>query len=107
MSISSLGIVGSLASSSLVQRGADVEKTERDTADANRAAEAVARAERAAGIGQTEEDAATSERDADGRRLWERPEDANKPTEEAVAEETTAPVKDPTGQSGGLLDISG
>ena len=72
MSIGSLGIVGSLAGTSLAQKSAEVDKTQRDAADASRQTDATARAENAEGIGQTEEDSGAGERDADGRRLWER-----------------------------------
>ena len=111
MSIGSLGIVGSLAGTSLAQKGAEVDKTQRDAADAARQSEAAARAESAAGIGETEEESQAGERDAEGRRLWERPE---KKSNSAAAEEeagastpATVPVKDPAGLSGGILDLTG
>ncbi|MGI8979490.1 MAG: hypothetical protein ACR2FY_09715 [Pirellulaceae bacterium] len=108
MSIGSLGIVGSLAGTALVQKSADVDKTQRDAADAARKTEATARAESAEGIGQTEEESQAEERDADGRRLWER--QAKKPTEEEEAAASTAAAalaKDPEGVSGGTLDLTG
>ena len=80
MSIGSLGIVGSLAGTALAQKSAEVDKTQRDAADAARKTEATSRAESAEGIGQTEEESQAGERDADGRRLWERP--AKKPAED-------------------------
>ena len=110
MSIGSLGIVGSLAGTTLVQKSADVDKTQRDAADAARKTEAAALAESAEGIGQTEEESQAEERDADGRRLWERP--AKKPADEQNEEITAstpaiALVKDPEGISGGTLDLTG
>lgn len=110
MSIGSLGIVGSLAGTALAQKSAEVDKTQRDAADAARKTEAASRAESAEGIGQTEEESQAGERDADGRRLWERP--AKKPAEDEngeLAASTPAEVlaKDPAGISGGTLDLTG
>lgn len=110
MSIGSLGIVGSLAGTALVQQSADVDKTQRDAADAARQTEATARAESAEGIGQTEEESQAGERDADGRRLWERKGKTPVVDEDAeIAASTPAEVlaKDPAGISGGTLDLTG
>jgi hypothetical protein len=107
MSIASLGLVGSLAGTAVSQRAGDAEKTERETVEQDRTAQAAGRAENAAGIGQTEEDSQTAERDADGRRLWERPP-AAKPAAEAPPEESRAALsKDPSGACGGLVDLVG
>jgi hypothetical protein len=107
MSIGSLGIVGSLAGTPLTQKAAEVDKTQRDAADAARQTDAAARAESAQGIGQTEEESEASERDADGRRLWERQQ--KKPAEQEAAASTSAEThaKDPEGISGGILDLTG
>ena len=108
MSIGSLGIVGSLAGTALTQKAAEVDKTQRDAADASRQTDAAARAESAEGIGQTEEDSQAGERDADGRRLWER--SAKKPKEDepsAASTPAAALAKDPAGISGGILDLTG
>lgn len=107
MSIGSLGIVGSLAGTPLTQKAAEVDKTQRDAADAARQTDAAARAESAQGIGQTEEESEASERDADGRRLWER--QAKKQAEEEQTASTPAEThaKDPEGLSGGVLDLTG
>jgi len=106
MSIGSLGIVGSLAGTSLAQKSAEVDKTQRDAVDASRQKDATARAESAEGIGQTEEDSQAGERDADGRRLWERSAET-KTNEEAASTSATAIAKDPDGISGGKLDLTG
>ena len=108
MSIGSLGIVGGLAGTALPQRAAEAEKAARETTDEARAAQSGERAESAAGIGQTEEDAQTSERDADGRRPWEIAAQ-EKASQETAAEESPATKlsKDPTGESGGELDLVG
>ena len=110
MSIGSLGIVGGLAGTSLPQRAAEAEKTQRETIEQARAAQASEHAENAAGIGQTEEDSQTSERDADGRRLWEKQQRAKKPdpaTPPATTDSTVPLAKDPTGSCGNQLDLVG
>lgn len=107
MSIGSLGIVGSLAGTALTQKAAEVDKTQRDAADAARKTDAAARAESAEGIGLTEEESEANERDADGRRLWERQQ--KKPAEEEQAASTPPETlaKDPEGISGRKLDLTG
>jgi hypothetical protein len=109
MSIGSLGIVGGLAGTPLPQRAAEADKTQRETIEQTRAAEASEQAENAAGIGQTEEDSQTSERDADGRRPWEQQRRANKKSSEPPPLATSQPplAKDPHGECGGSLDLVG
>jgi hypothetical protein len=107
MSIGSLGIVGSLVGTSLAQRSAEVDKTQRDAADASRQSDAAARAESAEGIGQTEEDSQAGERDADGRRLWERNAKTTTVEDAAASTPATTAAKDPDGISGGILDLTG
>ncbi len=68
------------------------------------------RAENAQGIGATDgEEHATAERDADGRRLFEKP--LGRRAKQAVAPEPppseTHQSKDPTGESGQSLDLTG
>jgi hypothetical protein len=93
-----------------VHKTADVDKAQRESADAVRQADAESRAESAAGIGQTEEESQAGDRDADGRRLWERPAE-NKGGPSPDASEETQPespiAKDPTGECGQSLDITG
>jgi hypothetical protein len=108
MSIASLGIAGSLAGTSLPQRAAETDKTQRERADQDRAVDAAEQAENAAGIGETEEDSQTSERDADGRRLWEQPTPAQAKTPDAEPQPIASPLsKDPTGSRGSQLDLLG
>lgn len=109
MSIGSLGIVGSLAGAPLAQKTAEVDKTQRDAADAARQVDAAAKAESAAGIGETQEESQASERDADGRRLWEQQAKKKEAEDEDVAASIAevVPAKDPTGLSGGTLDLTG
>ena len=108
MSIGSLGIVGSLAGTALTQKVAEIDKTQRDAADAARQSDAATRAQSAEGIGQTEEDSETGERDADGRRLWERTAMKISEKEDTPAStQDAALAKDPAGISGGVLDLTG
>ena len=111
MSIGSLGIVAGLAGTPLTQRAAELEKAERESADKAREIKAEQRAEQSAGIGQTEEDSQAGERDADGRRPWEHPS-AKQPAAgdtaaDVVAEVAPSRTKDPTGERGGELDLTG
>jgi hypothetical protein len=113
MSIGPLGgVVGSAAGTSLSQTaGAETERSQRDTAAQHRQIAGNERSEKASGVGQTEQDQESSERDADGRRLWEGPTKRGKDaTDESMADETDAlskQSKDPTGQSGTKLDLTG
>lgn len=109
MSIGSLGIIGSLAGTPLAQKAPEADKTQKDATDRARQSDAEARAESAAGIGQTEEESQASERDADGRRLWERTQrqTADQSAPAAAAEDSGASAKDPSGDRGSVLDISG
>lgn len=106
MSIGALGgIVGSVAGAPLAQtKGAETERAQRDSAAAERAVDSSARSERAAGIGQATEDSASTDRDADGRRAWELPQQQADEGEEG---QTKRPTKDPTGQAGQKLDLTG
>jgi hypothetical protein len=106
------GIVGSAAGAPLSQTaGAETERTQRDTAAQHRQIDANERSEQASGIGQTEQDQESSERDADGRRLWEGPTKRGKEgtaeSAEATAIGEARQSKDPTGQSGTKLDLTG
>ena len=107
MSISSLGLVGSLATTPLPQKAADADKGVRDATEQAREAQAARQAEAAAGIGQTEEDSQASERDADGRRLWEqaagKQESSDTTPDPGNAEGHLS--KDPSGEAGGELDL--
>ena len=65
---------------------------------------------RSPNVGRTEKQEKASDRDANGQRMWEGPLE-----EQPEADETTDPTppsdtpksKDPTGASGGQLDLSG
>jgi len=104
------GIAGSAAGSPLSQtKGSDVERAQQDTSNQQRRVHTDTKAENAAGIGETDgEDHETGERDADGRRIWEPPPDrpdAQSDDEQPAA--TPPQSKDPKGQAGNLLDLTG
>ena len=108
MNVGSMGIVGGAAGSSLSQRaGSDVERTKQDAASKDRQVQGAKKAEDAAGIGKTEQDEGASERDADGRRIWENPPQGKEADSQDDAEQASHRPKDPTGQSGGKLDLTG
>ena len=101
------GIVGSAAGAPLAaSRGGEAQRAEQ-SATTQRQAQSDRLADAAAGIGVTSEDQGASDRDADGRRLWEKPPEAG---QEATPPEEPAPprqVKDPRGEAGNVLDLSG
>lgn len=106
MQTSPLGIVGAAAATSLALRQNETDRAAQEGANHAREAAAERSAESAAGIGETEQDEAASDRDADGRRLWEvgpNREDSGE-AENGLAAQT---AKDPTGQRGTQLDLSG
>ncbi len=99
------GVIGSAAGAPISQAAGDTERTQKDSNAKQRQINNDSKAEQAAGIGKTEGDSGPSERDADGRKLWEgdlpHSEHAEAPSE------PLRQVKDPTGQSGGALDLTG
>jgi hypothetical protein len=105
------GAAASAAGSQLAQtKGTDVERAQQTAnvkARQNKAAETAASA---AGIGETDtDDDRANDRDADGRRLFEVTENAEQPVE-PEAEETPSEApqsRDPTGNRGGKIDLSG
>ncbi len=109
MSVGPMGMAGSVAGSHLPQvKGSDLERAPDDVSNQVRHTESAQSAESAAGVGQTEEDQEASDRDADGRRPWEAPADVPPPPQDADEQAGQAPrSKDPTGQRGTHLDLSG
>ena len=104
-SIPTSGIVSSAAGAPLSQsKGSEIEKAQKDASSTQRQVEGDKKAADSAGIGQTEQDEGTSERDADGRRFWERNEH-NK--EHSGEDSQPRQAKDPEGQSGTSLDLTG
>ena len=111
MSTGPLSFIGSAAGSPLAQaKGSEVTRTQHEAANQARQTDANRHAEDAAGIGQADHDEQAGDRDADGRRIWEIGPDGKRrrqpPPAESVAE-TLRQAKDPTGQSGGQIDLSG
>jgi hypothetical protein len=100
--------LGSAAGAPLAQhQGTEADRRVQESAGFERRADAADRADAAAGVGTTEEDQATGERDADGRRPWEAPVPRRKlPAPEAESPPPST-ARDPTGQCGGQLDLSG
>jgi hypothetical protein len=104
------GMLSSAAGASLSQTsGSETERAQKDSSTQRRAADADQKAAESAGIGQTQQDQESSERDADGRRLWEQSPEAKKKTAagDAEAEALLRQSKDPTGQAGTQLDLTG
>jgi hypothetical protein len=111
MSIGPMGMIGSAAGSPLAQgQGNEVQRAQQDTADSARQMQMNEKAEEASGVGQTEQDEEASDRDADGRRPWEiGPENTDDQPADSTAGDSHAlhQSKDPTGQRGRQLDLSG
>ncbi len=113
MSIGFGGVVGSAAGTPLSQTtGSEAERAQKDSLAQHRQVDSNERSERAAGIGQTEQDQESSERDADGRRLWEAPakrtkDDGQEKPDDEEPGASSRLSKDPTGQSGTRLDLTG
>jgi hypothetical protein len=109
MSIGPLPPLVSVVGTSLAQvKGSDVERTQQDAVGHERRVASGEKAENAAGIAATDEDSQTEDRDADGRRLWE--ETAKVDAKQDAADtppESAHKSKDPSGQTGNQLDLSG
>lgn len=106
----SAGVAGSAAGAPFAQtKGSEAERASQDSSQQQRQIAGERSAADAAGIGQTEEDQGASERDADGRRIWEKGQDKDKEGE-GTGEGQPEPKrqsKDPQGESGSKLDLSG
>ncbi len=110
MSVGPMGVVGSVAGGLPQIRNAEAGGAEKQSADQARQTKADLKAEAAAGVGETTQDEKASDRDADGRRLWEAMPGDEANTDESDGETESREVpksKDPTGASGGALDLSG
>jgi len=108
MSIGPSGIIGSVAGTPLSQaKGTDTDRLAQETNDQSRVSQSNQKAEKAAGIGETEEDAETGDRDADGRRLWETPNAQQETESQPSADRQSSQSKDPTGETGNQIDLSG
>ncbi len=101
-------IAASVAGTPLAQtRGPDVERAGQDLGVQQHAVQGELTAESASGVGETDgEEHQTGERDADGRLPW-KIQVADKETGDDEDVPAGPPAKDPAGQSGNLLDLSG
>ncbi|PQO43368.1 hypothetical protein [Blastopirellula marina] len=114
MSIGPTGaaIVSSLSASPLAQNASsEVDRNRQEAANQARKADSDQKAVKASGVGDPDESQEAGDRDADGRRLWEVQDEANELLAETEHHEDAPPKNhkglDPTGQTGGILDISG
>jgi hypothetical protein len=107
MSIGPLGILGSVSAAPAQASGAEAAKGRADAAVQARHAQNAQKTEDAAGIGKTDgEEHSANERDADGRRVWELNAADKRPAAEQPSP-AAGPSRDPTGQAGTQLDLSG
>ncbi len=104
MSIGPVGIAASAAGTPLAQtKGTEVERAQAEVGAQGRVVYHDKKAEAAAGVGEPDgEDHETAERDGDGRRSWE-----DQPEPEDAASSGARQSKDPSQQSGNLLDLTG
>ena len=105
MSIGPAGIAASAAGSPLAQtKGTEALRTQEEVGAQSRRVYHDEKAEAAAGVGEPDgEDHETAQRDGDGRRPWEdQPE-----LEQNPGSPSTRQSKDPSQQSGNLLDLTG
>lgn len=80
----------------------------RETQSANARREAsVEIGEAAEGIGRAEEESAAEDGDPDGRQLWDLPSRKKQQQNEDTIESNPKPPRDPSGESGGILDVLG
>ena len=87
-------------------KGADQERAAQDVVAHQVGLRGQQKAESAAGVGEPDgADHQADDRDADGRLPWRLPE-AKKRADDPAAPPAPGP-KDPAGQSGNLLDLSG
>lgn len=108
MSMGPLGMAGSIAGGLPQAHNATTERAGQQASDQARQASSEQKAESASGVGETEQDEQASERDADGRRLWEGSDEQQPATEgDGSSPPPEQQSKDPTGTSGGNLDLSG
>jgi hypothetical protein len=103
------GIVGSAAGAPLSQtKGSESDRAAQDAAAQQRQVSAETHAADVAGVGQTEQDEGASDRDADGRLILVESEKQRKQREDAESADADERLsKDPTGQSGSQLDLTG
>ncbi len=111
MSVVPTGLAGAFAGAPLAQtKGSEIERAQQDTQVRQRQAKSQAHATDAAGVAAADgEDTQANDRDADGRRFWERPAPVQ-PVDDSVGSVDAAGAqqsKDPHGESGRQLDLTG
>ncbi len=102
------GILGSGAGAPLAQtKGSETDRAAQDAAASERQVHTDEHAADVAGVGQTEQDEQASDRDADGRLILVESEKKKQDdmSDPPVTDERLS--KDPTGQSGNQLDLTG
>ena len=106
-----IGIPASVAGTAMAQAsGSDIDRAKADTAAQRRATTSEIHAEKAAGIGEADgEDHTINDRDADGRQAWDPGSGVTAQPSAAPSEEDaeSRQSRDPSGASGGELDITG
>ncbi|MDD4267109.1 MAG: hypothetical protein PHO07_21060 [Pirellulales bacterium] len=111
MSIGPLGgLAASAAGTPIAQtKGSEPDQVQQGASAQRRKTQNDQKAEMAAGVGQADgEDHHTGQRDADGRRLWENTSGPGPQTAADQRPPADSPSgKDPTGQSGSQLDLTG
>ena len=103
-----MGMMSSIAGSP-ASRAGDTERSQQDSAGQTRQAQYRQTAESASGVGETKQGQQASDRDADGHRLWEQaPQPTQQAEEEQASEsESESQSRDPSGNRGANLDLSG
>ena len=102
------GIASAAAGSPLSQtKGADQDRAAQDVVAHQGGVRGQQKAESAAGVGEADgADHQADDRDADGRLPWRMPGAKKRPDDPSAASTAPGP-KDPAGQSGNLVDLSG
>ncbi len=104
MSIGPSTPIGTAAGSPLAQRkGTDTDLAAQETSAQQRKVRTDLQSQQAAGIGEMSHETEVADRDADGRRAWEYGQ--HDPSQETT--DTPPRSKDPSGQSGNRIDLSG
>jgi len=110
MSVGPFGGIGASAAGAPLSQssGSEADRAQKETANQQRAVQNDRKADEAAGVAAADgEEKETAERDADGRRLWEVGPEGDAAEQEAAAESEDHQAKDPTGNRGQNLDLSG
>lgn len=105
----SAGLAGSVAGTPLAKASSsESDRVRQEVTAQQRQTVSEKKAESAAGIGETDgENHETEDRDADGRKLWEETPEGSGHSSSDGQDQTPPRVKDVSGQSGNLLDLSG